>query len=1100
MSIYKNFKPSDISSTPFNAHKQYSFDSGSAVNNGISYYLSRWTSASRDDYSHPFSGSGDTFNALKYFQIDHLFYKNFKTNINNRLGETHYLKQKRHELYDRTNILSISTGLYGHQIKPGSFYLSGSGHKIIDDTYGNLIISGTIVDNYPTDIRSNLFSLGPIKGFKNYDLSTHNEIGSIGYGFSTNYLYGKKRVNVPHSHSTPTDTNENDESYYFNSVAYNNIKFVTSSIGNNNLKENALPTFRFDSKLSPSIKSAHNEKFNFNPEDDFSISFRVEPQELTPEVGSRFGGGIVFYIFSGSVQGASNRDDDYGPYWDGRYALIATEKTALSSAHRTNGSSLHFNNDNQGIGSGTGLIDYGAIGVGLTCSQDIVNNSSVGPGSAAKKIQNFSRNGYSDWYMPNTKEITEMLTVTQQHKNIGTDIIESFNETGTHTHIWSSNFYSYSWPFGSPPVIGARSMTHTFSLNGDNLPPFADTIPAAPNSNYQHPNSHQNYVQNSEVLPIIAARKHFLDPRKDPDTKRYIISKSSRKTVVPEALSGQSGAPVTTFTSGALQPLETQAEPQFPFEIYMLSQSIHFNRYDGEILSSAQCYSLTSSLYTTGSAPIHVVCQKTGSSMEIYLDGKLKTSIIDETIKQTQNRANIYIGSKGQLGKGDEYENKSEQYYNGLLDNINIWSEAFNATTIANMSESINNTPYIGNIFYSNGLATISHPKHQGILKPTEYQYSGYYPLSNKFTASNHATNQDGGTFVDASIYNNSSSGYFKLYASHSTTVGNDAVGPEEFPLESASFEVISHNKFHGNCISFSGSLSGSGKRGREFIRIPNQKLPSVGQTGKFSLAWLMKEAPGYEDTGSNFMGSDLDLNEDMPFDYYYAPYLGIDASNRLRFRDRAKTFWGGSGQINVLPLPRSASHHCVITYDGSNPFNSTMTFYANGKLLGQETLDISNHQHSGSFGIEAIGSGYYQTGLSVGGFSGSIGQVQFFDGQILSSQSINQLNNNPETGIYGEPINNLKFQGSHLMYENEYQCTVEEHEYLYSNNISARKIKSDQEPELAAFATSSFFRPYVTTIGLYNDKKELLALGKLGQPIRMSDETDTTFVIRWDT
>ena len=143
MSTYKQFKPSDISVTPFNAHKQYSFDSGSAVNNGISYYLTRWTSSSRDSYSHPLSGSGDTHNALKYFQLDHLFYRDFKKDINNKLGETHYLTQKRHELYDRTNIISISTGLYGHQIKPGSFYLSGSGHKVVDDFKGNLIIHQT---------------------------------------------------------------------------------------------------------------------------------------------------------------------------------------------------------------------------------------------------------------------------------------------------------------------------------------------------------------------------------------------------------------------------------------------------------------------------------------------------------------------------------------------------------------------------------------------------------------------------------------------------------------------------------------------------------------------------------------------------------------------------------------------------------------------------------------------------------------------------------------------------------------------------------------------------------------------------------------------
>ena len=94
----------------------------------------------------------------------------------------------------------------------------------------------------------------------------------------------------------------------------------------------------------------------------------------------------------------------------------------------------------------------------------------------------------------------------------------------------------------------------------------------------------------------------------------------------------------------------------------------------------------------------------------------------------------------------------------------------------------------------------------------------------------------------------------------------------------------------------------------------------------------------------------------------------------------------------------------------------------------------------------------------------------------------------------------NVKFQGSHLIYEHEYQCTVDEHEFNDTLNISARKIKSNQSEDLANFATGSLFRPYVTTIGLYNEDNELLVVGKLGQPIRTSDETDTTFIVRWDT
>ena len=45
-----------------------------------------------------------------------------------------------------------------------------------------------------------------------------------------------------------------------------------------------------------------------------------------------------------------------------------------------------------------------------------------------------------------------------------------------------------------------------------------------------------------------------------------------------------------------------------------------------------------------------------------------------------------------------------------------------------------------------------------------------------------------------------------------------------------------------------------------------------------------------------------------------------------------------------------------------------------------------------------------------------------------------------------------------------------------------------------------TLFKPYVTTVGLYDDNYDLLAVGKFAQPIKTSEETDMTFVIRWDT
>lgn len=93
-----------------------------------------------------------------------------------------------------------------------------------------------------------------------------------------------------------------------------------------------------------------------------------------------------------------------------------------------------------------------------------------------------------------------------------------------------------------------------------------------------------------------------------------------------------------------------------------------------------------------------------------------------------------------------------------------------------------------------------------------------------------------------------------------------------------------------------------------------------------------------------------------------------------------------------------------------------------------------------------------------------------------------------------------IKFKNTMPLVENEYQCTVDEQEFNFTNNVSTRCITNEEHENLANFATGSLWNPYVTTVGLYDDNHELLVVGKLGQPVRMSDETDTTFILRWDT
>jgi hypothetical protein len=90
----------------------------------------------------------------------------------------------------------------------------------------------------------------------------------------------------------------------------------------------------------------------------------------------------------------------------------------------------------------------------------------------------------------------------------------------------------------------------------------------------------------------------------------------------------------------------------------------------------------------------------------------------------------------------------------------------------------------------------------------------------------------------------------------------------------------------------------------------------------------------------------------------------------------------------------------------------------------------------------------------------------------------------------------NLSFKNEHIIYENEIRCVIKESEFNLSYNPS---LTSDESGSLYGFATSSSFNPYVTTLGLYNDNNELLAVAKFGKPLLISPDTDMTFVVKYD-
>jgi hypothetical protein len=91
-----------------------------------------------------------------------------------------------------------------------------------------------------------------------------------------------------------------------------------------------------------------------------------------------------------------------------------------------------------------------------------------------------------------------------------------------------------------------------------------------------------------------------------------------------------------------------------------------------------------------------------------------------------------------------------------------------------------------------------------------------------------------------------------------------------------------------------------------------------------------------------------------------------------------------------------------------------------------------------------------------------------------------------------------MSFSSSFTMYETQYKCTITEDDFNYSQNPSILS-GSTNSGVVYDFATGSYFGPYVTTVGLYNNNYELVAVGKLAQPLPTTQTTDTTILVNID-
>ena len=248
---------------------------------------------------------------------------------------------------------------------------------------------------------------------------------------------------------------------------------------------------------------------------------------------------------------------------------------------------------------------------------------------------------------------------------------------------------------------------------------------------------------------------------------------------------------------------------------------------------------------------------------------------------------------------------------------------------------------------------------------------------------------------------------------------------------------------------------------------------------------------------------------------------IQLSGSNQIKFDFGTGLFQ--KGFISSSAEVSSSWNHVICQKTGSE-----LQIYINGTIHASQSfseltdnantyithpVNISNNSPLKIGGYNADG----------GGLQGYLDEIRIYN-KALTTSEISTLKDRNEgggllqTNVVGQVFdkkgfivistpdyryNNLitsaytaSYQSTVTLYEMSTLCRVSAGEFNTTRNHSALVENNDQ---YLNYLTGSNFSPYITSIGLYNSVGQLLAIAKLGQPIKKRDNVDMNFFVRLD-
>lgn len=242
------------------------------------------------------------------------------------------------------------------------------------------------------------------------------------------------------------------------------------------------------------------------------------------------------------------------------------------------------------------------------------------------------------------------------------------------------------------------------------------------------------------------------------------------------------------------------------------------------------------------------------------------------------------------------------------------------------------------------------------------------------------------------------------------------------------------------------------------------------------------KNAEYYNDT----FGTRGDINSDTGL-YEYILYKSIKSSF---YQNR--TFYSASvpALSSIAPLA-----------DKSYVIDIGQKFYGNNILPGTFTLSVG----TGSTTVkdDFFGNLY----LTQSGITYYVGNIFYDDGIAVIKQdsaSLASIVSTAGMNLLSGSTTHINYNSNIINYRHEVIANIQPMDFNFAflnpSIIKTANTSSIQSGSLYQAMLAGEIPPYVTTIGLYNDQDELLAVAKLSSAIQRTFDTNQIFIIRFDT